>query len=282
MTDTNPLSRVGKVKETRDIRRKRRPFTENELRSLLKVAPERRRQCYLIAAYTGLRRNELGNLIWGDVHLDNETPFIQLRAETTKNEKAELLAIHPELADELAKMRGAGKAPGERVVRMFAKMEPMKNDLKKAGIPFEDEQGRRVDFHALRHTFNARMASAGVPLAFAQRAMRHSEAHLTSVQYLDPQIQAISQAVAAIPRLFPTADNDPVSHIGSHDSVSEGLSVSQPVTEGEQLEVSEPVQGEGISHAEAQSVAPSHNSQNGSSGWIRTNDLVVNSHPLYR
>ena len=92
------------------------------------------------------------------------------------------------------------------------------NDLKKAGILFEDEHGRRTDFHALRHTFNARMASAGVPLSCAQRALRHSEARLTSVHYLDPQLQAITAAVSKIPHLYPIAESDPVSHIVSHDS----------------------------------------------------------------
>jgi len=38
--------------------------------------------------------------------------------------------------------------------RMLAGMWKMKSDLKKAGIQFM-QNGRRADFHALRHTFNA-------------------------------------------------------------------------------------------------------------------------------
>jgi len=40
--------------------------------------------------------------------------------------------------------------------------EMLRNDLKDAQIPYEDERGRIFDFHALRHQFISNLASAGV------------------------------------------------------------------------------------------------------------------------
>lgn len=37
-----------------------------------------------------------------------------------------------------------------------------KRDLTAAGIPFEDERGRRVDLHALRTTFGTLLSASGV------------------------------------------------------------------------------------------------------------------------
>ncbi|HRQ89128.1 MAG TPA: site-specific integrase, partial [Bacteroidia bacterium] len=243
-TEANPLSRVKKVNGKRDVRRKRRALTDDEARRLLAAAPEWRRETYLLALWTGLRRDELKRLTWGDVLLDEEPPRIVPRAETTKNGKSEPVPIHAELADELRRMRGTGKRPNQRVVRMFSRMKPLKADLAKAGIEFENERGR-ADFHALRHTFNARMAENGVPLAFAQRAMRHSDSRLTSNQYLDPTFTAISKWLAELPGLHEDAPLPPKMPPGN---VSEGHSPSSPVSQAIQPEPSQPVGNEETCH----------------------------------
>jgi len=63
----------------------RRPLLEHELSNLLGNCPESRRLKYGFPAYTGLRRNELADVRWGDLHLDSVIPYIQLRPEQTKN-----------------------------------------------------------------------------------------------------------------------------------------------------------------------------------------------------
>ncbi len=269
-TEADPLSRVTKVNEKREVRRKRRALTDDEAKRLLAAAPGWRREVYFLALWTGLRREELKRLAWGDVHLEAEPPRIVLRAETTKNAKGESVVIHPELVNELRRMRGTGKKPGEPVVRMFSRMDPMKADLAKAGIEFENERGR-ADFHALRHTFNARMAANGVPLAFAQRAMRHSDVKLTSNQYLDPALVSLSKSIAGLPGLL---EDGLGSHIGSHFSGPEGLSPSSPVANGHKAPPTESLEDEGVCPDLARTGASGHKPEKSSSGWDRTNDLV--------
>jgi integrase len=232
---------VKKVNGSRDLRRKRRALTDDEAARLLTAAPGWRREVYFLAMWTGLRREELKRLTWGDVHLEAEPPRIVPKAETTKNGKSESIPLHAEVVAELQRMKGSGKSPRQRVIRMFSRMEPLKADLAKAGIEFENERGR-ADFHSLRHTFNWRMAENGVPLAFAQRAMRHSDSRLTSNQYLDPALSSLSKSLAALPGLVREAALPPKMPpvFGS-----EGHLVSQAGTNGTQPHPSEPVENKG-------------------------------------
>ena len=141
-------------------------------------------------------------------------------------------------------MKGAGKSPKARVIRMFSRMEPLKADLAKARIEFENERGR-ADFHALRHTFNLRMAENGVPLAFAQRAMRHSDSRLTSNQYLDPALASLSKSLAGLPGLVKADEIPPKMPPASG---SNGHFVSSSGTKEGQQEASQPVENKGTCH----------------------------------
>jgi hypothetical protein len=73
--------------------------------------------------------------------------------------------------------------------------------LKAAGISYKDEQGRQADFHALRHTFNTRMARAGVPDALRQAAMRHLTPALTVGVYTDRTGLGTAEAIGSMPSL---------------------------------------------------------------------------------
>lgn len=80
---SNPLKFVGKVDERGQKKRLRRAFTDEELRKLI-GSSESRGIIYFTAARTGLRQEELRQLVWGDVRLDDKVPQIIVRAETAK------------------------------------------------------------------------------------------------------------------------------------------------------------------------------------------------------
>ena len=50
------------------------------------------------ALETGLRRGELEQLEWRDLHLDGAAPFVSVRRSTTKNHKPAPIPIDGELA----------------------------------------------------------------------------------------------------------------------------------------------------------------------------------------
>jgi hypothetical protein len=74
-------------------------------------------------------------------------------------------------------------------------------DLAAAGIEKEDERGRTVDLHALRHTFGTHLSKNGVAPRTAQAAMRHSSLDLTMNVYTDPTLLDVAGAIAALPDL---------------------------------------------------------------------------------
>jgi integrase len=70
-------------------------------------------------------------------------------------------------------------------------------DLREAGLPVE-VNGRVIDWHALRTTFGTRLALAGVPLAAAQRLLRHSTPVLTANIYTVLQIEDLGREVGKL------------------------------------------------------------------------------------
>ncbi|SVC81629.1 uncharacterized protein METZ01_LOCUS334483, partial [marine metagenome] len=100
-TSLNPLQHVKKADGRGKLKRERRAFNEDELERLLDTAGPNR-LAYFLAVCTGLRRNELEQLTWGDVCLDGSAPYILARASTTKNRKEERVSLSPEITGELA------------------------------------------------------------------------------------------------------------------------------------------------------------------------------------
>ena len=66
---------------------------EQEINALFAAMHERHQLAYRIILATGLRRDELKQLCWGDVKLNAPLPCIQLRAETTMAMRAHALPV---------------------------------------------------------------------------------------------------------------------------------------------------------------------------------------------
>jgi integrase len=142
----NPLKVVGKVEMRGVETRQRRGLTEDELRQLIAVSGSRK-AVYLVAAFTGLRRGELEQLEWSDVHIDDcPEAFIEARASTTKNHKKATIKLHSDVVSALREWKTANGGKSERVFRV-PKIETFRGDLKRAGIVYKDAQGRFADFH---------------------------------------------------------------------------------------------------------------------------------------
>lgn len=193
----NPLVGVPKAEEVSDIRRERRALTAEQAQSLLSNVKPEYRAVYRFMLATGLRRNETAQLVWGDVALNSPTPFLRLRAKTTKARRADTLPIHPDIAAELRAMRGEA-GDGERVFWRVPSIYIHKKFLAAAGIPWEDDEGRRADIHALRHTFGTSLSQNGVSPRVAMELMRHTDLRLTMKLYTDPRIFDLAGAVSKI------------------------------------------------------------------------------------
>ena len=74
-------------------------------------------------------------------------------------------------------------------------------DLAAASILKEDERGRTVDLHPLRHTSGTHLSKNGVPPRTAQAALRHSSLDLTVNVYTNPSLLDVAGAPSSLPDL---------------------------------------------------------------------------------
>ncbi|HUD46186.1 MAG TPA: tyrosine-type recombinase/integrase [Candidatus Baltobacteraceae bacterium] len=255
----NPLKIVEGWRTTRAIKPRyaRRALTDNEASRLLAVAG-RRRIVYLMAMLTGVRRGELRELLWGDVHLDCPQPRLVLRAGTTKNGKQAFIPLHLSLAVELKALRSARAGDSDRVFAgLLPKMETFKSDMDKAQILFVDERGLRADFHALRHTFCTNLHRANVSGRQAMQLMRHGTRKLTDMDYTDEEQLGTFEAVQKLAFIDGEKAAKPDSQLDSQTIVQSSPAVSRSVADFAVTQIAKSLENKGDCHGLSASVAKS-------------------------
>lgn len=193
----NPLSHVRKIDTRGRCGQFRRTFTSSELAAFLQVAPPERRIVYLTAYFTGLRRTELKGLRWQDVVF--ESAVIRAPASITKNRQSAILPLHADLATALRAYRPHDTAPFTPVFASIPRMSTFRRDLRDAGIPFHDDQQRRLDLHSLRGTYGTNLTLSGAMPRVVMELMRHSDIKLTMKLYTDAGQLPLAEAVAKLP-----------------------------------------------------------------------------------
>jgi integrase len=155
----------------------------------------------------------MNSLTWGDVHLDGPEPWIFLSARITKNRKQAKVVLLPPLVEVLLRNRPEAAMPYEWVFRgKVPSVAKLKSDLAAARISFTDEQGRRIDLHAMRKTFGTRLFAAGVPPGMAQQLMRVSDYRLLADIYTDVSQLPLSAELQRLPTLsMPGAETSTAS-----------------------------------------------------------------------
>ncbi|MEY2486184.1 MAG: hypothetical protein QOH39_1832 [Verrucomicrobiota bacterium] len=276
----NPVQRVEKVQTSGTPYRTRRAFTEDELQRLI-LAGEVRGIAYLVAARTGIRRGELQQIEWRDIHLDAAQPFVLVRASVSKNHREAMQPLPPDAWTALLSLRTTCAAqPYERVFAgLIPRMEQFRKDLKTAGIPYEDARGEHADFHALRKTFGTMLTLAGVGQRTVMELMRHSDMRLTAKTYTDANMLPVSDAMASLMR-FADKQND--SQIDSQNLVPESPALSSPVpiTAGEPKLLTTGDQT--FSPLESASVLVSPEEEENARCRVRTCDFLRVKQALYR
>ena len=228
----NPMRHVQKVQTSGAQKMNRRAFTEGELQRLCRVSGLRG-VAYLVAARTGIRRGELEQIEWADVHLDTTQPFIAVRASVSKNHLHAMQPLTSDAADALRELHSPEAKPHNRVFAgCIPRMNRFREDLKAAGIDYTDGRGERADFHALRKTYGTMLTLAGIGQRTVMELMRHSDMRLTAKTYTDANMLPVSDAIVALAN-FATSKRD--SQIDSQRLVPDRptVSVAVPLKAGE-------------------------------------------------
>lgn len=191
----DPLVKVKRINLARaKKKRARRAGTNDEIARLMAATPAGRRLQYAFGFLTGLRRSELASLRWGDLRLDEPIPYLQLREETTKNSKADRLPLHSAIVGLLRERQGESDSP---VVSRVPDPKTIRKDLIKAKVEFTVD-GRRLDFHALRHTFASNLDSTGASFSTKKALMRHADSDITE-GYSHARMVELHRAIERLP-----------------------------------------------------------------------------------
>lgn len=275
---SNPLECVQKAELNGRQKRERRAFSSEELERLCSVS-EKRGLVYRVAAHTGIRRGELAEIEWRDVHLETVRPFIYIRASISKNHKHAMQPLTPDAVDALWKLRLADAKPTDFVFkRIIPRMPRFRADLERAGIPYVDGKGEYADFHSLRKTFGTLLTLAGVGQRTVMELMRHSDMRLTAKTYTDAHMLPISDAVALLCAFTARQGNpqlDPQNLSTESPVVSPFVAIN--VHESRLLTVGE----QAFSPSETSSVSNSRETAENARCRVRTCDFLRVKQALY-
>lgn len=260
----NPLRLVKRIDVRGKETRRRRAYTDDEVRRLLGVAGEWF-LVYLTAVLTGLRRGELTGLLWAHLNFQGHQSYLTVPANLSKHRPADTIPLHPRLAMTLRSMRPVDCIPSDRV---FPKMPHMGHHdamLAAAKIEKVDGMGRRADFHALRHTFDTNLARAGVPERLRQALMRHKTFKQTNETYTDVRLLPTVEAIRMLPGL-----DDGDSRIDSRKLVASSQDASEPVSVPAWLHSAQAPESEDESRGEALPVMMGQSEEDGCRARTRT------------
>lgn len=235
-TNEDRLAHLSKMNSDLDRRRVRRPLSPEEFALLLEAA-ERGRPIqhvpgpdravmYIVGAYTGYRRNEIGSVTRRSFDFESDPPTLTVQAGYSKHRKTDILPLRRDFAARiqswletkrrLAPTKSFFQIADKRTAEMIRKDLAVARAawLDQANDPAErkrrekssflahlDDQGRVVDFHALRMTFITNLTRAGVAPKTAQMLARHSDINLTMNTYTMLGVLDQAAAVESLPAL---------------------------------------------------------------------------------
>ena len=208
----DPLACLKRANEAVDKRRTRRALTADEFAKLLDSASHGpvvegmkgrdRAVLYLVAAFTGLRRKEMGSLTRSSFDLESDPATVTVEAGYSKRRRRDTIPLHPAVASRVCEWLIESPVRNGSLLfpvaeRKTSKM--MRLDLERAGVPYVDAEGRVADFHANRHTFITNLCRAGVAPKVAQSLARHSTITLTMDVYSHADSGERIEAVRSLP-----------------------------------------------------------------------------------
>ena len=220
----NPLTHLQRINAETDVRRQRRVLTPDELERLIAAAEKSkyrlgrmrghdRAMVYRLAAFTGLRAQELASLTVPSFDLRADPPTVCVEACYSKHRRTDVLPLTEDLVERLPVYLAGRKAkahwdhvhgrlwPG-KWYRKAA--EILQRDLAAAReawlkeasngqeredrertdyLRSQDSSGRVADFHSLRHGFITYLVTGKASPKAAQLLTRHSTITLTMDRY---------------------------------------------------------------------------------------------------
>jgi integrase/recombinase XerD len=239
-TPFDPLGHLPKLNVRTDRRHDRRALHSEEFALLVKAAdsgptieaiPGRdRAMMYILAAWTGFRKGEIGSLTIDSFRLDDEPPIVTVAALYSKHRRQDSQVLHPEVVRLLKQWitgrKGkeldpllfpvSGRVSGGKERKTHKMMQcdlkaARKEWLEEAKTPeekevreksdflkYQDRNGLFADFHSNRHLFITSLERSGASPKMAQILARHSDIRLTLGVYTHLELHDQTLAIGML------------------------------------------------------------------------------------
>ncbi len=233
-----PIARLT-VNPWKNIRRKidvghsRRELTIDELQRVVGSAKGEMRVLFAIGTYTGLRLGDCALLEWGNIDMARGIiSVIPRKTARHSHGVPTVIPINPTLGNILSALPEQTGYVVPEIAALYKRRTDaltgrIQRHFQNCGIKTISEKTNgmnnrvEVGFHSLRHTFVSLSANSGVPLAFVQAIVGHSNPAMTA-HYYHKDEKALKSATAAIP--------DVIDVEVLHDKGKEALSLPAPAT----------------------------------------------------
>jgi len=177
-----------------------RPFSMDELRTILQNSNSDWRKAVIIAAYTGLRFKDVCFLKWRNV--DFKKNLIEIEpAKTERFARKVHIPVHPALNRELSQIPKDSEYVLPYMSTNYSRrgfQSEFAGILESAGIG--DSEDGKAGFHSLRHTFVTMLEESGAARHASQKLVGHGSPVMTELYSLD--IKTASDAVNKLPDLL--------------------------------------------------------------------------------
>ena len=212
----NPCIRIRRARaDTKKVE----AFSTDEQRAVeaeIAKSGDRRLHGIILCLYTGVRLGELIALTWSDIDFklgtlkvtktayraQNEYGIWNLCIDTPKTESSERLIPLPKyITDMLSQDRNVAKTPyiveNKKAERMSIRSYQylFERLTEKAGV-------RKLNFHALRHTFATRALECGMDIKTLSELMGHKNASITLNRYAHSMMDTKIAAMNKLEKLF--------------------------------------------------------------------------------
>jgi integrase len=173
-----PWSPAARVKRLREGPGRTRFLTDDEIEHLLSICPPILQDIITVYLETGLRLQELADLTWDDIDLQNrQLTVVKSKTDhTTKGYQPRVIPLTSRAFDAIARQpHREGSVFRNRSGRKYTKRAirtRFVRTCRKHGI-------EGITIHTMRHTFASRLAMRGASLTSIGRLLGHSKAETT-------------------------------------------------------------------------------------------------------
>jgi hypothetical protein len=205
------------------------------------------------------------------MHLDAVQPVTLVRAATTKDRKPAKIYLGRQLVTKLKELFSPALPSNTCVlVGRIPTMKQMREHLAAAGIAYVDDQGRRLDFHALRKTFNTNLGIAGASDAERMKLARLKSHRLMMENYNDSEKVPVADVLAKMPKYRGLESAKQYTQKHTENLVQSGQTLSKPVTTNSDLNGDKTIANKGDWHGLTPLGIPCLKESNGGERGIRT------------